>query len=39
MSKTYEIIRIEHHGCGFIDSAHARLLCTGRFHHWIVLLR
>lgn len=38
MTKNYEIIRIEHRGHAFIDSAHARLLVTGLFHHWIVLL-
>lgn len=38
MTKSYAIIRIEHHGHAFIDNAHARLLVTGLYHHWIVLL-
>lgn len=38
MSKPYLIMRIEHQGHAFIDNEHARLLCTGLHHHWIVLL-
>lgn len=35
--KAISIIRIEHYGIPFIDSAHARLLATGVLHHYVVL--
>lgn len=33
-----QIIKVEHHGHAFINSEHARLLCTGMYHHWILLI-
>lgn len=32
------ILRIEHFGHDFIDSQHAKLLCTGIRHHLVLLL-
>jgi hypothetical protein len=34
----YQIIQVRHYGVPFEDSACARLLVTGMFHHWILLL-
>lgn len=34
----YEIVQIRHHGVLFRSNQHARLLCTGMFHHYVVLL-
>jgi hypothetical protein len=37
-TKQYQIVQVSHHGVPFEDSPCARLLVTGMFHHWIVLL-
>ncbi len=31
------IIKIEHHGQGFISNEHAKLLFTGLLHHYVVI--
>ncbi len=31
------IIKIEHHGCGFIDSQCAKLLVAGFRHHYVII--
>jgi hypothetical protein len=31
------IIKIEHHGQGFIDSECARLFMTGLLHHYVII--
>jgi hypothetical protein len=33
-----QIIRIEHFGHEFINNENARLLVTGIYHHWILML-
>ena len=37
-NRKYQIIKVRHYGVAFQDSDCARLLVTGMFHHWIVLL-
>ncbi|MES2939196.1 MAG: hypothetical protein V4864_16035 [Pseudomonadota bacterium] len=34
----YQIIKVRHFGAAFIDNENARLLCSGMFHHYVVLL-
>jgi hypothetical protein len=36
--RQYQIIQVRHYGVPFRDNEHARLLVTGMFHHWVVLL-